>query len=156
VDWRSVLLEINREQLVPPLRPILDDLAADALLSVGSQDRLLDWLLRIPWAECSPRNNRMIETVAMSQLAYLDASRALTPALDLWDKVIRRPWPGGEVFPAQFILRLGALVDARSPSARELYHQRLVEAKKFLFLNLPGSPCVELVDQELKRLEATP
>ncbi len=153
MDWRSVLLKINREQLTPLLRPVLDELVADALLSAGSQDRLLDWLLRIPDAESSPRNNRIIETVAMCRLAYLDANRSITPALDLWDKVIRRPWPDAEVFLTQFSQRLGALVDACPPTARERYHQRLVEAKRFLLLNPPGSPCVELVDDELKRLE---
>jgi len=112
--------------------------------------------LRIPPPECSPRIGRTIETVAMSRLANLAGSQSITPALDLWDEMIRRPWPNDQAFPAQFTQRLGALVDANPGPARELYRQRLVEAKRFLSLNPQRSPCVDLVNDELKRLDTTP
>ncbi len=155
-DWQSILIKIDREQLDPPLKPILDELVTDALLNAGDQKRLLDWLLRIPPAENSPRIGRTIETVAMSRLSSLAGSQSITPALDLWDELIRRPWPDVQTFPAQFTQRLGALVDANPRPARELYRQRLVEAKRFLSLNPQRSPCVDLVNDELKRLQTAP
>ena len=155
-DWQSILIKIDREQLDPLLRPIFDELATDTLLNAGDQKRLLDWLLHIPLAECSPRIGRTIETVAMSRLSNLAGSQAITPALDLWNELIRRPWPNGQAFPAQFTQRLGALVDANPRPARELYRQRLIEAKRFLSLNPPRSPRVDLVNDELNRLDAAP
>jgi hypothetical protein len=153
-DWRSILQTIARESVNLPLRPILDELMSDALLNSGNLDQLLEWLMRIPPAECSPRNCRLIETVAMSWLANIHAGRSITPALDLWDEVIRRPWPGGQEFSAEFTHRLGALVDACPPSAHERFRLRLVEARRFLSLNSQHSPSVELVNEELKRLDA--
>jgi len=154
--WESILIKIDRAQLAPPLKPVFDELVTDTLLHAGDQKRLLDWLLRIPPPECSPRIGRTIETVAMSRLANLAGSQSITPALDLWDELIRRPWPNDQAFPAQFTQRLGALVDANPKPARELYRQRLVEAKRFLSLNPQRSPCVDLVNDELKRLDTTP
>jgi hypothetical protein len=155
-DWQSIVIEIDREQLDPPLRPILDELVTDTLLNTGNQQRLLDWLLRIPPPECSPRIGRTIETVAMSRLASLARSQSITPALDLWDELIRRPRPNDQAFPAQFTQRLGALVDANPGPARELYRQRLVEARRFLSLNPQRSSCVDLVNDEFQRLDTTP
>ncbi len=155
-DWQSIVIEIDREQLAPPLRPILDELVTDTLLNTGNQQRLLDWLLRIPPPECSPRIGRTIETVAMSRLASLARSQSITPALDLWDELIRRPRPNDQAFPAQFTQRLGALVDANPGPARELYRQRLVEARRFLSLNPQRSSCVDLVNDEFQRLDTTP
>ena len=77
MDWHSILLKIDREQLDPRLKPILDELVADTMLNAGNQERLLDWLLRIPPAECSPRNTRTIETVAMNRLAHLGGSQSV-------------------------------------------------------------------------------
>ena len=156
VDWQSILIKLNRDQLDLQFRTILDELMADTLLNAGDQQGLLEWLLRIPPAQCSPRNGRTIETVAMSRLSYLAANQSLTPALDLWDELVRRSWSNVEVFPAQFTRRLGALVEANPRPGRELYRQRLVEAKSFLSLNPRRSPCVELVNDELKRLETAP
>ena len=155
-DWQSILIKIDRELLDPLLRPIFDELVTDTLLNAGDQKRLLDWLLHIPLAECSPRIGRTIETVAMSRLSNLAGSQSITPALDLWDELTRRPWPNGQAFLAQFTQRLGALVDANPRPARELYRQRLVEAKRFLSLNPPRSRRVDLVNDELNRLDAAP
>jgi hypothetical protein len=156
VDWQSILLKINREKLDPLLKPFLDEVVADTLLNAGNQERLLDWLLRIPPAECSPRDDRTIETVAMSRLANLAGGQSITPALDLWDELIRRPWPNVQAFPGQLTQRLGALVNANPRPARELYRQRLVQAKTFLSLNPPRSLCVDFINDELKRIEAAP
>ncbi len=155
-DMQSILIKIDRAQLDAELRPILDELVTDTLLNAGDQQLLLDWLLRVPPPACSPRMGRTIETVAMSRLASLARSQSIAPALDLWDHLIRRPWPDDQAFPAQFTQRLGALVDANPGPARELYRQRLVEARRFLSPNRQRSPCVKLVDDELKRLDTTP
>jgi hypothetical protein len=153
-DWRSILPRIARENLDPPFRQILDELMAEALLNSGNLDELLDRLMRIPRVESSPRNIRLIETIAMSRLASFDAGQSIERPLDLWDQVIRRPWPRDHLFPAQFMHRLGALVDSCPPAARDIYHQRLLQAKSDLSLNSGDSPCVELVYEELKRVEA--
>ena len=150
-DWQKVLLKINRQQLDLRLKPILDELVTDTLLNAGNSEALLDWLLRIPPAASSPRTGRTIETVAISRLASLAAGQSLTPALDLWDQLIRRPWPNSE-FPAQFTQRLAALVDASPRSARELYRQRLEKAKDFLSRSEPQSRWADLINGELNRL----
>ena len=153
--WTSVLLKIDRQQLDPRLKPVLDELVTDTLLNAGRADTLLDRLLRIPPASCSPRNLRTIEFAAIHRLAMLAASHSVPPALDLWDRLIRRPWPSAE-FPTQFTHRLGAVVDASPRPARELYRQRLLKAQNSLPRGEPHSPCVDLVDAELKRLGTSP
>ncbi len=155
-EWLSILVKIDRQQLDPSLRPILDELVTDSLLNAGDQQRLLDWLLRIPPSACTPRVGRILETVAMSRLASLARGQSSTPALDLWDELIRRPWPRDQTFPAEFTQRLGALVDASPGPAREHYRQRLVAARRFLSPKPQSSPWVNLVNDELKRLDMTP
>ena len=153
--WTSVLLKIDRQQLDPRLKPVLDELMIDTLLNSGRADGLLDRLLRIPPVSCSPRNSRLIESLAIHRLALLASSHSVPPALDLWDRLIRRPWPSAE-FPTQFTHRLGTLVDASPHPARELYRQRLVRAQNSLPRGERPSTCVNLVDAEVKRLGTSP
>ena len=68
-DWRASLLEIDRSKLASSLRTIHAELLIDTMIHSGGEDRLRDWLLRIPPEECPPRLWRMIETTSMSRLA---------------------------------------------------------------------------------------
>jgi hypothetical protein len=155
-DLRSILIKIDRPQLQPRLRPVLDELVTDTLLNAGDEEQLLEWLLQIPPAECSPRVWQAIETIAMSRLVSLAGSRSVTPALDLWDELIRRPWLAGSEFPAQLTQRLAALVDSNPRGSQDLYRERLIQSARFLALNPERYPHAALVKDELKRLETSP
>jgi len=157
-DWRSILVKIDRGHIEMRLRPVLDELVTDTLMNVGDEKPLLEWLLSVPPAECGPRVRWAIETIAMSRLFCLAGSRSIASAVDLWDELIRRPWPGPDyrVFLTQFTQRLGALVDADPQPARELYRQRLVEAARFFSLNLDRYRLANLVNEELERLATAP
>ena len=75
-DWTSVLLKIDRLQLEPRLKPVLDELVTDTLLNVGKTEELFGWLWRISPAERSSRDRRTIETMALGRLASLAGSQA--------------------------------------------------------------------------------
>jgi hypothetical protein len=152
-DRRATLLEIDRRKLDPPHRPVLDELVTDTLFSTGDLDRLLSWLLRIPPAESRPRNERAIETAAVFRLAELSTSRSIGPALDLWDALIRRYW-SDQTFPVQVTRRLGDLVNASPRPVKDLYRQRLAQAKRDLSFGRSPSPSIGSINEELKRTEA--
>jgi hypothetical protein len=155
-DWRPVLLEIDRSRLEPGLRSIQDELVVDSLLNDGGEEPLLVWLLRIPPAESAPRLRRALETTAMSWLADLGGALTieLRPAFDLWDRLIRRSWPTGSEFPAQFTERLAALVNLDPDRNLEPYQQHLLQAADWLAANPEPLPQAAVVQAELERVEA--
>jgi hypothetical protein len=152
-DWRSILLEIDRRRLEPALGPVHAEVVVDTLLHSGGEGRLWDWLLNIPAEECPARLVRTIETLAMSRVARLTASRELGPALDLWDNLIRRPWPAGSEFPAHLTERLAAMASS-SPPGLEAYRDHLRRAALDLAA-IPGPyPAASVVRSELERVDA--
>jgi hypothetical protein len=108
-EWLSVLRRIRRDGLDPRLRPVFDDLLIDALSESGAFDELHARLARIPAEECRPRVWEALESGAMTRLARWardrDPARGFARVLDLWDEVIRLPWPAGWEFPAQITPR---------------------------------------------------
>jgi hypothetical protein len=152
-QWHRVLTAIDRRTLDPTLRPLLDELLADSLLNTGETQQLLERLLTIPLAESSPRAAQAIETLAMSRLHKLASDRSLSPALDLWDVLIRRRWPSNSGFPAQLTGRLAALVDQDPSRYREPYRHRLIRLADSLSTNSQSSLLADLIVGELKRLE---
>jgi hypothetical protein len=153
VDWTLILTSIDRGRLDPGLRPVLDELIIDRLLSTGEESRLLQWLLKIPPQECRPRDWQTIETLAMRRLGGPDARLSITSSLALWEVLIRRPWPEDREFPAQLTERLSSLVNASGPSGRQMYHQRLGQLARELSRAANDDPRPGLLDAELKRLE---
>jgi hypothetical protein len=153
VDFSSDATAIDRQKLAPRLRPALDDLVIDTLLNRGDQQGCLAWLLRTPPSECSPRGQAAIETIAMSWFVSLAGSRSFSSVLDLWQKMIRRPWPAGSEFPAQLTRRLSALVDSDRPRYREPYRQALIETAAALATGAEQSPSATLIQNELHRLD---
>lgn len=151
-DWRSILLEIDRGQLDPSLRPIHDELVIDTLIDSGAEGRLRDWLLRIPPEQCPARLWRVIETLSMRRLARLAGARDLGPAFDLWDTLIRRPWPAGSEFPAQLTERVAALASSGPARSRETYRDRLTRAARDLAARPDRFPHTTVVQAELKRV----
>lgn len=150
--WRSILLSIERQQLEPINRPVLDELVIDSLLHSRSEDRLQTWLLRIPPDQRRPRVWMTLEWLAMSRLAKFATTAEITPALELWEDVMRRPWPTRSEFPAQFTERLAAMVDADASRNLELYHERLTHATRS-FASIAEYPHAALVRNELQRVE---
>jgi hypothetical protein len=150
--WRSILLSIDRQQLDPISRPILDELVIDSLLQSRSQDRLQTWLLRIPPDQRRPRVWMTLESLAMSRLATFASTGQIAPALDLWEDLMRLPWPAHSEFPAQFTERLAAIVDADSLRNLEPYHQCLTRATRS-FAAIAEYPHAALVRNELQRVE---
>ena len=96
----------------------------------------------------------MIETLAMGRLARLASAREFGPAFDLWDDLIRRPWPAGSGFPAQFTERVAALASSNSPRTLASYRDRLTRAARDLAARPERYPHAGLVETELKRVEA--
>jgi hypothetical protein len=125
----------------------------DTLLHCGGEGRLWDWLAKIPPEDCPARLVRTIETLAMGRLARLAATRELGPALDLWDQLIRRPWPAGSEFPAHLTERLAAMVDSNSRSL-EAYRDHLSRAALDLAASPGQYPHTSVVRSELERLDA--
>jgi hypothetical protein len=127
-DWRQVLREIHRDRLERELRPLLDDLLIDALGEVDAGEELTLRLGRIPPQECGSRVWQALETSGMARLARLalerDPTGGFRGALELWDQVIRLPWPQGSQFPEQFTERVAALV-ANDDRDRRIWLQRL-------------------------------
>ena len=124
----------------------------DSLLHSRSEDRLQTWLMRIPPDQRRPRVWMTLEWLAMSRLASFASTAQIAPALDLWDDVMRRPWPARSEFPAQFTERLAAMVDADAPRNLEPYHQRLTRAARS-FASIAEYPHAALVRNELQRVE---
>ena len=90
----------------------------------------------------------------MSRLAELAGSRSLPQALDLWDALIRRPWPSGSEFPAQFTHRLAALVDRDPSHFLPPYRERLRRVAASFEANPERSSLTTLLQGELKRLDS--
>jgi hypothetical protein len=90
---------------------------------------------------------------AMSRLARLANARELRPELDLWDQLIRRPWPAGSEFPVQLTERLAAVVNLDARRNLEPYHQRLIVAVRALAANPDLYPHAGFLKDELKRVE---
>jgi hypothetical protein len=112
--WRSILLSIDRQQLEPVYRPVLDDLVIDSLLHSSSEDHLQTWLTQIPPDQRRPRVWMTLESLAMSRLASFASTGQITAALDLWEALMCH-WPARSAFPTQFTERLAAMVDANPP-----------------------------------------
>jgi hypothetical protein len=119
IDWRSVLREIHRERLAKPHRSIFDELLIDTLTLQGSLLELQSRLVRIPAGECGPLIWQAIETCTFSRLARLaddaGSEQSFRLALDLWDEVIRLPWPPGRGFPDELTERVAALAELGVP-----------------------------------------
>ena len=124
----------------------------DSLLHSRSEDRLQTWLLRIPPDQRRPRVWMTLEWLAMSRLASIASTGKIAPALDLWEALMRRPWPLGSEFPAQFTERLAAMVDTDAPRNRELYHQRLTRAPNIR--RIPSILTPPSIRNELERSRA--
>ncbi len=154
VDWTLILSTIDRRRLEPGLRPVLDELMIDRLLSTGQESRLLQWLLKVPPQESSPRGWQTIEMLAMRRLGGPNARLSITFSLDLWEVLIRRPWAEDREFPAQLTERLSSLVSAAGPSARQMYRQRLGQLASELSATAKDDPRPGLLEAELRRLEA--
>jgi hypothetical protein len=137
-EWLSVLGRIRRDRLDSQLRPVLDDLLIDALSESGAFDELQSRLARIPPEECRPRVWEALETGAMARLAHWaqdrDPARAFARMLDLWDEVIRLPWPAGWEFPAQITERIAALAESDAPHRLKPWRDRLLKAGNDLAL----------------------
>ena len=151
--WRSVLVSIDRRQLEPINRPVLDELVIDTLLHSHPEDQLQlqAWLARIPPDQRRPRVWMTLEWLAMSRLASLASEGQLAPALDLWEGVMRSPWPARSEFPTQFTERLTAMV-AGSPHNLPPYHVRLTHALQS-FAGIAEYPQAGLIRHELERVE---
>jgi hypothetical protein len=153
LGWPSILTGIDRQALDPALRPVLDELVLDTLLHSGDTDRLLAWLMRIPPSDCTSRDWQAIESVAMTQLMRHIGKKSLSPALDLWDEVFRRPWPASSPFPAQLTRRLAGLVDTDPALFRETYRDRLRQTSAFLTASPTRPSHLSVVKEELERVE---
>ena len=151
--WHRTLTSIDRNKLDPRIRPVLDELVTDALRNAGATQQLLEWLQHIPPEECPRRLGQAIETLAMSRLAELAGSRSLAQALDLWEALVRRPWPSGSEFPAQFTHRLAAIVDRDPSHDREPYRQRL---RAPCILRLHEIAAIPACQPDRQRAEAAP
>jgi hypothetical protein len=151
-DWRTILLSIDRQQVEPMERPVLEELVMDSLLHSRSPDRLQTWLKRIPPDQRRPRVWMTLESLAMSRLASFASADQIAAALDLWEDVMRRPWPSRSEFPADFTERLAAMVDADAPRNLEPYHQRLTSAARS-FASIAEYPHAALIRNELERVE---
>jgi hypothetical protein len=151
--WHSVLASIDRQALEPALRPALDELVSDTLLSSGEEDRLFVWLMRIKPGESTSRVWQTIETVAMSRLMRQLGERSLPRALEVWDEVMRLPWPADSPFPAQFTRRLAGLVNSDPGQFMETYRNRLSQTAAFLAADSTLHPQIAVVNEELQRLE---
>lgn len=153
--WVEVLAGIDRRTLAPARRSVLDELMIDALLERGETRRLLDWLRKLPPDECDPRVRDAVETAAMSHLAALARAGDVASVLDLWEELIRRPWPAGSLFPKQLTDRLGAVMAADPWRYQEPYRKKLV-ALAAARASLPSqseSPGEAVITGELKRLK---
>ncbi|MGC8644465.1 MAG: hypothetical protein ACP5XB_31765, partial [Isosphaeraceae bacterium] len=149
--WLAVLATMDRHRLDPTLRPVLDELMIDTLLSRGDLTRLFDWLKSIPPDECGARLRDAIETTAMSRLAALVCEQSVSSVLDLWEEMVRRPWPAGSPFPAQLTGRLAEIVATDPARYREPYRQRLIRTAAVL----GSGQGREMLATELNRLEST-
>jgi hypothetical protein len=156
-EWLSVLRRIRRDGLDPQLRPVFDGLLIDALSEAGAFDELYAHLARIPAEECRPRVWEALEYGAMTRLARWardrDPARGFARMLDLWDEVIRLPWPAGWEFPAQLTERVSAL--AESDAARRLlpWRDRLLRAGGELASRPRGFPHAVIAAERI-RIEA--
>jgi hypothetical protein len=129
VDWRSVLRELRRDRLDARLRPAFDHLLIDTLRETGDFLDLNVRLAQIPPAERSARVWAAMENCATDRLARLsqnqEPARMFGWALNLWDEVMRQPWPGDSAFPEQFTERIAALAGTGAPRWLQTWHDRL-------------------------------
>jgi hypothetical protein len=153
VEWRANLPAIDRTSLSPASRTALDVLVADSLLHAGETARLLDWLLALPPEACSPRTWRLLETAAMIRLHELSRGEALSRAIQLWDSVVRRPWPPGTVFPRWFTQRLAAMVKTSHSMDRRTYIERLSHTAQELAVRPQVFRHAPAIQAELKTLD---
>jgi hypothetical protein len=127
-----VLRQIRRSGLDPRLRPVFDDLLIEALSEAGAFDELHAHLARIPAEECRPRVWEALESGAMTRLARWardrDPARGFARVLDLWDEVIRLPWPAGWEFPTQITERVSALAESDARRRLAPWRDRLLRA----------------------------
>jgi hypothetical protein len=132
VDWLPELRAVRRLRLSPRLKSVFDDLLIDSLEEIGALAELQARLAAIPAAECGPRVWLAMERCAMGRLAALagggSSSGTLSASLDLWDEVIRLPWPKGCEFPAQLTERLSALIAVDPARRRRPWLARLSRA----------------------------
>jgi hypothetical protein len=158
VEWLSELRAVRRERLLPRLKSIYDDLLIDGLEETGALVELQARLAAIPPDECGPRVWSAMERSAMGRLARLagtgSSSDSLAGALDLWDEVIRLPWPKGCEFPAQVTERVAALI-AVDPSRRcEPWFARLSRAVDALTAEPGRFHQAAVVEAERRRIES--
>ena len=151
-----VLGRIRRDRLDPRLRPVYDDLLIDVLSESGAWDELQARLARIPPAECRPRVWEALENGAMARLARWaqdrDPARGFARLLDIWDEVIRLPWPAGWEFPAQITERVAALAESDA-SRLQPWRDRLLQAGNELALS-PRQFRQAVIAAERLRIEA--
>jgi hypothetical protein len=158
VAWLSELRAVRRERLLPRLRPIYDDLLIDGLEEIGALAELQARLAEIPSDECGPRVWMAMERCAVGRLAQFagtgSSSDSFAGALDLWDEVIRLPWPKGCEFPAQFTERVAALIAVDPSRRREPWLARLSRAADALPAEPGRFPHAAVVEAERRRIES--
>jgi hypothetical protein len=157
-DRLSVLRRIRRDRLEPHLRPLFDELLIDALREIDAFDELRSRLARIPPDQRGSRVWQAIETAAAARLAQLardrDSARAFARALDLWDEVVRQPWPAGWEFPEQLTARVAAMAEADARRRLPPWHDRLRHALDDLAARPGPSPHAVSLAAERTRIEA--
>ena len=91
----------------------------------------------------------------MARLAG-DASRfgGLARSLDLWDDLIRLPWPKGSEFPAQLTERVAAMIAADPSRRRGPWLDRLSRAAAALAAHPGRYSHAAVVDAERSRVES--
>jgi hypothetical protein len=145
VDLAGALLDVSRDRLEPPLRPLYDDLLVDTLIQARKPAPLIDRLSRVPPAERSPSLRRHLETAQMAALNRATLARDARAARALWTDVIRDRGPA--TFARTFTQRVGRLMDG--PVRLGEWRSALKAALKAN----PGSPHVGVLEEELKRVE---
>jgi hypothetical protein len=151
--WQSVAMQIDRRSLDPSHKRILDELLIDSLSCAGRQELLLEWMIGIPAEETGGRLLRAMETTATSELARLSRAREPLQALDLWNRLIRRPWPADSDLPALLTGRVASQIATDEAQALLPYRDRLRQASLSLASNPKRYPHVALIQNELERVE---
>ena len=138
LDLQKILASLDRNQLDPQRRAILDELMIDQSTAAGDSWPLLRWMLRIPPRHRSPRVWRAIETTAMSRLAELVRADDFDAALDFWSDQVVRPWPSGSEFPSHLTERFAAVADAPPARRFERYRNRLADVLDRVSTRVPA------------------
>jgi hypothetical protein len=109
VEPANILLGIARDRLGEDVRPLYDDLLADALLQAGRPAELIDRLSHVEPSKRSPSVRRHLETAQTAALQRAMLAKDQRQALALWTGVVRAQ--GSKDFVRVFTERTARLAD---------------------------------------------